>query len=178
VIAAIAALIAWLGASVVVLAEGRRGLAAGMGLTTIGLFVIAWQNAGVIPALAVLAGGGVAAFLQEWSSDGKWDIMPAGSTPRVVLCVAFGLLGLWFAASVTSGSGISVRFTVLAVIGLMGARVLSTREIFAVLAAVALLALAIAGAAPIVSNSPWPYFVGAAIAALVMFIPQPRAHAG
>lgn len=176
-IAAIAALMAWLGASLVVLADGRRGLAAGIGLATIGLFVIAWQNGGLIPAVALFAGGSVAALLEDRASDHKWDIMPAGSTPRVVLCVAVGLIALWFGAYVTTGSGASVRFTVVSVVGLMGARVLSTKDLSVVPAAVAVLAVAIALIAPLVSNSPWPYFVGAAIAVFVMLMPVSEAHA-
>ena len=103
--------------------------------------------------------------------------MPAGSTPRLVLCIGTGLLGLWVAAAVTIGPGAAMRFAVLVVLGLMGARVLSSSELHVVLAGIAGLALAL-GAAPgleVLSAGIVPDIAGGLIAAGVMALTR-RGH--
>jgi hypothetical protein len=170
----VAALLAWLGASLIVLADGRRGLALGLALLTAGFTVLALTGGLPVGALAVAAGGGIAAW-QCWRSPAaRWGIMPAGSTPRLVLCVGSGVLALWLAAAVTIGPGAPLRFTVLVVLGLMGARVLSSSELHVVLAGIAGLALAL-GAAPGIGVAPpgiIPDIAGGLIAAGVMAIPR------
>src|SRR5262249_32418456 len=56
-----AAFLAWLGASTVLLADGRRGLAAGMALAALGLAGVCLPVGGPLVAAFVLAGGAVAA---------------------------------------------------------------------------------------------------------------------
>jgi len=161
-----AGFVAWLGASVVVLSDGRRGLALGAALSTLALALIVVADAGPVAAIAV---GGVVG----------WGIMPPGSTPRFILCVAGGLLALWIALGVTSGHSSALRFAVITVAGLSGARVLSSDESSVLLTSVALLALAVAAASGLTEGVPsiWPYVVAAAIAAGVGWLPQsaPRA---
>lgn len=178
---AAAALLAWLGASLVVLADGRRGLALGLALLTAGFAVLALAGGLQLGAAVVAAGGGIAAW-QCWRSPAaKWGIMPAGSTPRLVLCIGSGLLGLWLAAVVTLGPGSALRFAILVVLGLMGARVLSSRELHVVTAGIAGLALAL-GAAPgldLLSDGTVPDIAGGLIAAGVMALPRgAHVHSG
>jgi hypothetical protein len=100
--------------------------------------------------------------------------MPAGSTPRLVLCIGSGLLGLWIAAAVTGGPGGALRFGTLLVLGLIGVRVLSSRELHVVLAGIAGLALAL-GAAPGLDVPPAgdvPDIAAGLIAGGVMFLPR------
>lgn len=130
-----------------VLSDGRRGLAVGLGLLTAGFAVLALASGLAVGAAAVAAGGGIASWLCWRLGTASWGIMPAGSTPRLVLCVSAGLLALWVAAALTVGPGAPLRFAVLVLLGLMGARVLSSSEAPVVLAAIAGLALAL-GAAP------------------------------
>ena len=174
VVEVVAALLAWLGASLVVLADGRRGLALGLALLTAGFTVLALASGLPVGAVAVAAGGGIAAW-QCWRSPAaRWGIMPAGSTPRLVLCIGSGLLGLWLATAVVSGPGAAMRFVVLVVLGLTGARVLSSSELHVVLAGIAGLALAL-GAAPgleVVSAGNVPDVAGGLIAAGVMALPR------
>jgi hypothetical protein len=173
-----AALVAWLGACAIVLADGRRGVAVGLALTAAGLGFLAWQTAGPAAALAVAAGGAVAAVARDRSGPPGWNLMPAGSTPRLILCVAAGLVGLWIAASVMTGPGAQVRFSVLSLVGLMGGRVISAREPAVILAAVAALSLAVAeGTSLAPGGGVTPYLVAAVVAAGVMFIRLPAAHA-
>jgi hypothetical protein len=172
-----AAVVAWLGAALVVLSDGGRGLALGLALLTIGLAVLAWPAGMAVGSAAIVVGGLVAA-VQCWrSAPATWGIMPAGSTPRLILCIASGLLAWWLAASVTTGAGASLRFAVLVVLGLMGARILISREVPVVLAAVASMALALALAPGLAAESsgPVPAIVGGLTAAGVMFVPAARA---
>jgi len=173
-VAAIAALCAWFGASLIVLGDGSRGVAAGVGFATAGLVALAWQAAGVVPALAILAGGTLVALRHAWSGSETWDIMPTGSTPRLILCVALGLVALWIAASVTLGPGVAQRFAVLVVVGLTSARILTSQQTPIVMAAAAVLALAIGVAASLGAHSVWPYIAAAVIAAGVTLVPIPK----
>jgi hypothetical protein len=173
-----AAFVAWLGAALVVLADGRRGLALGLVLLTAALAVLAWP-AGMLFGTVAIAAGGLVAAIRCWrSGPATWDIMPAGSTPRLVLCIASGLVALWVAASLTTGTGAPLRFAVLAVVGLMGGRIQISREAPVVMAAIAAFALALGvapGLAP-TSSGPVGAIVGALIAGGVMFVPAASAR--
>jgi hypothetical protein len=171
-----AAFLAWLGASLVVLADGRRGLATGLGLLSAALAVLAWPSAALPGALAVAAGGLIASWQCWRSGPAAWGVMPAGSTPRLVLCVASGLLALWVAASVTNGPGAPLRFAVLLVLGLLGARILGGRDAAALLTSVAGLALVLAVAPGLGATSQgfMPAIAGGVVAAATMFLPAGR----
>jgi hypothetical protein len=174
-IEAAAAFLAWLGAASIVLADGRRGLALGMGLLTAGFAVLAWMGGEPAGAVAVAAGGMIGS-VRCWRSGVTWGFMPAGSTPRLILCVASGLVAWWVAASVTSGADAPLRFAVLVVLGLMGARLLASQERSVVLTSIASFALALAAAPSLAATSPGPTpdFIGGLIAAGVMFLPAGR----
>ena len=171
-----AAFVAWLGAALIVLADGRRGLALGLAFVTVSLAILTWPAGMAVGSVAIGVGGLIAA-VQCWrSGPAEWGIMPAGSTPRLILCVASGMLGFWLAASVTTGPDASRRFAVLVVTGLMGARVLISRDVPVVLTGIAALALAVATASGLAEESrgPIPAIVGGLIAAGVMFVPAAR----
>jgi hypothetical protein len=168
----VAAFAAWLGAAVIVLADGRRGLALGVALTTVGFAVLAWLAGERLAAAAVLLGGAVAAAQRLRTGPDVWGVMPPGSTARMVLCIAGGLLALWIATSVMTGPGAPLRFAVLAVLGLMAARAASEAENAALLTAIAALVLSVGMAAGLadVSPGPAPFIAAALIAAGVSFV--------
>jgi hypothetical protein len=172
------ALAAWAGASVIVLADGRRGLAGGIGLVSIGFTVLAWTNGLWLEGAMLLAGGAVSMFELVRAGRQEWGLMPPGSTPRLILAVVGGILSLWVAASVTTGPGASLRFASLAVLGLMAGRLLQGQSTVAVLTAAAGLALALAGASGLAPNGAGlaPYLVGALVAAGALLLPhaEPR----
>jgi len=179
VVAGVAAFVSWLGASLVVLGDGRRALALGVLLATAGMTVIAWQTAGPLAAAAIAGGGAVAAARRFSSGADGWRIMPPGSTPRLVLCIAGGLIVLWIAAAVTTGPGASLRFTVMVVAGFSGARVLASDNASVLLTATSLLALVVALAGAFADGSGlWTYLAAALIAAGVGWLPQRTARAG
>ncbi len=177
-IEAAAALLAWAGAALVVLSDGRKGLAAGIGVLALGFALLAITGGEPLAGLAVAAGGAIAGFQRWRSGPAGWGIMPQGSTPRLVLCVASGLLALWIAVSITTGPGAPLRFAVLVVVGMMGARVLTAGDAPIAVTAVAALALAVAEGSGLPATSPGllPYFAGALAAAGAVFIPQPGPH--
>lgn len=163
---AAAAFAAWLGAALIVLSEGRRGLALGMALVAVGFAVLAQAGDGALAASAFLVGGGIAAGRRFRSGPDVWGVMPPGSTARLVLSVAVGLLALWISTSLMTGPGAPLRFAALSVLGLMAARVLTPSEPQAVLTALAALVLAVALAAGVADTSPGPaLYVLAAIVA-------------
>jgi hypothetical protein len=162
-----AAFAAWLGAAVIVLSDGRRGLALGLALTTAGFGVLAWVDSPLLAAAAVLAGGAVAAAKRWRSGPDGWGVMPPGSTPRLILSIVGGLLALWIATSVMTGPGAPLRFAALSVLGLMGARALVTEsEPAALLTALAALALSVAMASGLAATGAGPslYIVAGLIA--------------
>lgn len=166
---AVAAFVAWLGTSIVVLADGRRGLALGAVLAATGVGVIAFDKAGALAAASVGAGALIGAAGRLRSGNPGWRIMPAGSTPRLVLCIAAALLALWVGAAVTSGPGGALRFTAMLVIGLSGARMVGGEEAPVLLTASGLMAFGVAlastlGAGPL---GAWPFVAAGIIAAAV-----------
>jgi hypothetical protein len=168
----VAAFAVWLGAALVVLSDGRRALALGLGFIAAGDAVLAWGPAGWPATAAIFIGGLVALLLRLRTGQAGWGVMPPGSTPRLILSVVAGILALWIAASVTNGAGAPLRYAALVVLGLMGARVLTATAPAVVLTAVAALALAVAvasGLAP-AGPGPAPYVAGALIAAGVSFV--------
>ena len=168
-----AALVAWLGMSLIVLADGRRSLALGAALATAGVALVVFQGAGLIDAGALALGGAVMVVRRLTDGPVGWQLMPPGSTPRLVLCIAAGLLALWIAFSVTTGAGAALRFAVMTVVGLGGARVLSSAERSVLLTSVGLLALAIAAIADMGDawQGPWPYVAAALVAAGAGWLP-------
>lgn len=163
---AAAAFIVWLGAALLILSEGRRALALGMALITVGFGVLALAGGGPLAASAMLVGGGIAAGRRLRSGPDVWGLMPPGSTARLVLAVAVGLLALWISTSLMTGPSASLRFAALSVIGLTAARILTPSEPAAILTALAALALSVAVATGVTGTSPGTaVYVAAAIVA-------------
>jgi len=177
-VAGVAALAAWVGAALIVLSDGRRGLAVGLGLTAIGFAALAWVDGQWIGGALLLLGGAICVVELVRRGPREWGLMPPGSTPRLILVVVGGILSLWVAVSVTSGPDAGLRFASLAVLGLSAARLLQGSRPVPVLAASAGLGIALAGASALSGMDAGfaPYLIGAAIAAVVAFLPvaEPR----
>src|SRR5207244_1453836 len=80
-----ATVLAWLGAAIVAVSDGRRGLALGLSLTGAGLAAVALLAGDSSGAGALLAGGVGAGALRLRQGTPGWAIMPSGSTPRIIL---------------------------------------------------------------------------------------------
>ena len=164
---------AWLGAALVVLSDARRGLALGVALAAASIAAVVWSTSGAAEAAIIAVGGGAAAARRLMVGRDGWGVMPPGSTPRLILCIGAGLLALWIGLGVTGGHSAALRFAVLVVLGLAGARVLASDDSAAQLAAVALIALAIAAASGLGPEPPGaaPYVVAALMAAGAGWLP-------
>jgi hypothetical protein len=164
---------AWLGAAVIVLADGRRGLAVGIGLVAAGFAGLAWTEGAWLGSAFLVVGGAAAVIELLRARPHDWGLMPPGSTARLILAVVGAILSLWIAASVTTGPGAPLRFASLAVMTLMSGRLLQSQSATAVLTAAAGLAIALAGASAMGPNGPdyAPYLIGAAIAAGALLLP-------
>lgn len=175
----VAAFAAWLGAAVIVLADGRRGLAVGIGLVAAGFTALAWTDGIWLGGALLLLAGAVSVIQLLRSGPRDWGLMPPGSTPRLILAVVGGILSLWVAASVTSGPGAELRFASIAVLALMAGRLLQSASATPVITAAAALAIALAGASDLGPNDPGfaPYLVGALVAAGASFLPAAESHA-
>jgi hypothetical protein len=168
----VAAFAAWLGAAVLIMSDGRRGLALGLALTTSAFTVLVWAGGEPVAAAALLLGGAVAAIRRLRMGPAGWAMMPPGSTPRLVLSIAGGLVALWIATTVMTGPGAQLRFAALAVLVIMVARLLAETRPAAILTALAALAMAVGLAAGIADTGPGPapYLAAAAIALLVSVV--------
>ena len=167
-----AGFVAWLGASLVVVADGRRGLAMGTAFVAFAVAVLAYGTLGWSAAVLLAAGGAIAAVRRNTVGPPGWSILPAGSTPRLVLCVAAGLVAFWLAAGVMTGPGAPLRFAVIVVTGLAAARVYGSTQPPILLTATALLALAIGLAAGASADQgAWPYVAASLFCAVVTWVP-------
>jgi hypothetical protein len=162
----------------IVVSDGRRALALGLALITVAFTVMAWVGGERVAAVALLFAGAVAVIQRLRAGRDVWGVMPPGSTPRLVLSISGGLLALWIATSVMTGDGAPLRFAVLSVVGMMGARLLMTDcEPAAALTALVALALSVAIGSGISDTGlgPSPYIAAALIALGISFIRLPEA---
>jgi len=164
---------AWAGAAIIVLADGRRGLAVGIALVGAGFTVLAWLAGDWFGGAALLVGVAVCAIQLLRTGRQEWGLMPPGSTARLILAVVGGILSLWVAASVTTGAGAPLKFASVTVLSLLAARLLQAQKAVQVLTASAGLAIALAGASALGRSVPGlvPYLVAGVIAAGVSLLP-------
>jgi hypothetical protein len=137
----VAAFIAWLGAAIIVLADSRRGLAAGLAAAAVAAAAIAWSQGEQGGAVVLLAGGVLGSALRYTIGPDGWGLMQPGSTPRLMFTIIVALVVLWVALAVTSGPGAGVRFAELTVLALLGGRLLQGAEPAVMLTAIAGIAL-------------------------------------
>ncbi|MGH7903563.1 MAG: hypothetical protein ACREPA_05470 [Candidatus Dormibacteraceae bacterium] len=158
-IGALAIALAWLGAALLVLADGGRGLAAGLALAGGGLGVAVGMEAGgaagLVEGLVVSAGGVLAALPRLADRPPRWAVLRPGSTPRLILSLIVGGAMLWVGGSLLARpSEPQARMAVLIVGGLAGARLISAQEAPGGLVAASALALALGAMAALEGGLP------------------------
>ena len=168
----VAGFAAWLGAAVIVLADGRRGLAAGLAVLTAAAAAITWADGQPGGAILLVAGGLVGAALRFTIGPDGWGVMQPGSTPRLLLTVVVALVVLWLTLAVTTGDTAGFRFAALAALLLLGARLLEAAEPTALLTAMAGVALVLGIVA---RDGIAHYAVAALVTAGVSAMPIPAA---
>ncbi len=157
------ALLAWTGGGLLVLSEGRRGLAMGLALAGLGLAltIVAQPTDAAVVALMAL----VAALIQlRRSGRPGWALLPTGSTPRILLVIVAGVVGVFAAVSLVPGPEPAQARAAIVVAGaLAAARVLSTQHRSPALASASTICFSIATLEALV----YPAQPGAAIAAAI-----------
>ncbi len=173
-----AAAAAWLGGAIVLLSDGRRGLALGVAILGAALAALALLAGHDVEAAALVAGGVVAGALRLRSGPPGWGVMPAGSTPRLILAVVAALIALWLAAAVTTGDGASLRFAVTVLLAMLAVRLLLGAEPAAAATAASGIALALGAGALVASGGATiaACFVAAVVAAALPALPRPESH--
>jgi hypothetical protein len=122
--------LAWLGAAVLVLSDARRGLAVGLLVAATGLAVVRLAEGDDVDAGLLLAGGLLAAAIGLRRNQQRgWGLLPAGSTPRIVLAVVIGGAALWLALGMLDSPGEpQARAAALIVMALGAGRLLGVRD--------------------------------------------------
>ncbi len=171
----VAAFMAWLGGATIVLADGRRGLATGLGLLGVAAAGLVWSAGEQEGAIALLAGGVLGAAVRFTTGPEGWGLMQPGSTPRLLLTVVVGVVVLWVALAATAGETAGFRFGVLAALLLLGGRLLQPNHAAVLQTAIAGLALVLGIVAAAGPNRAGiaPFSLRAGIAAGVPAIPIP-----
>ena len=166
----VAAFLAWVGAAIIVLADSRRGLAAGLGVLAVAAAAIAWTLGEQGGAIVLLAGGVVGSALRFTIGPDGWGLMQPGSTPRLLFTIIVALVALWVALAATTGVSAGFRFAALTALALLGGRLLEASEPAVILTAIAgvALVLGVISADGVVS-----YTVAAVVAASVSAMPVP-----
>lgn len=173
-----AAAAAWVGGSIVLLSDGRRGLATGLALLGVALAAVAFLGGHDVEAAALLAGGAVAAALRLRDGPSGWGVMPAGSTPRLILTIVAGLIALWIAAAVTGVGDAGLRFAVPAVLAVLVLRVMLAADSAAACTVASGIALTL-GAGTLLASTGAPEaacIVAAVVAAGMQALPRAEKH--
>lgn len=137
-----AAALAWLGATFTSLAEARRGLALGLALTGIGLAGVVAASRPLDALLLVVAAIGTA-LLRLRDGPSGWALLPAGSTPSIVLSIAVLVASVLLAGTFLQGPMSAWSLAPLAVALVAAAHLLTIEDRAGALAAGAALALAL-----------------------------------
>jgi len=175
-IAAIAGLglaVAWLGAALLVLSDARRGLAVGLLLAALGLAVVRVAEGDPVDGGLLLAGGLLASIVGLRRNPRRgWGVLPAGSTPRIVLSVVVGGGALWLAVGFLDSPGEpQARAAALVVMALGAGRLLAVRDPRAALAAASLIALGAGAVAALATTDQTGALIGSIAAVALNLIP-------
>ena len=175
ILAGVGIALVWLGASVLVLSDARRGIAVGLLLASAGLGLAVSAQDGPADGGILFAGGllAVAAGLRGNRRRG-WGLLQGPSTPRVVLCVVVGGAGLWLGLGMIDTPGqAEARAAATVMIALGAGRLFGEREARSGLAAASLVALGTGALAAMSSQTPLAALAGALAAVALNLLPTP-----
>jgi hypothetical protein len=166
-VAAAGAVGAWAGGALLVFSEGRRGLAAGVAATGLGLAASLVTHP--LPAILIAAASVLAAALRLRDGRPGWAVLPPGSTPRLMLAVLTGVLGAFAGATLmTAPEPAAARVAIVVAGALATARLLSTSRRGPALAALSGLCLVLAALEAIISPASPALVAAPALAAVAI----------
>lgn len=173
VIAWVGLVIAWLGAAMLVLSDARRGLAVGLLVAATGLAIVRVAEGDLVDAGLLLAGGLLASIVALRRNPVRgWGLLPAGSSPRIVLSVVVGGLAFWLAVGMIDGPGEPPARAAAVIVAAVGAgRLLGVRDPRAALAAASLIALGAGTIAALATTDATGALIGSIAAVALNLIP-------
>jgi hypothetical protein len=174
-LAAVGLAVAWLGGSVLVLSDARRGLAVGLLVAATGLALVRASEGAFAEAGLILAGGVLAAVASLRRNRRRgWGLLTPGSTPRIVFCVVAGGAALWLATGLLDGPGEWQARSAAAVLIALGAgRLLTAGDARAALTAASLVALGAGAVAALAASLITATLIGAVAAIALNLVPTP-----
>jgi hypothetical protein len=141
----LAAGLAWFGATLTTLAEGRRGLALGLALTGVGLGGVQLSGGRPLNALVLAGAALLSAALRLRDGTSGWGLLPPDSTPGIILGIAVLVACVLMAGALLQGAAGIASLAPLAVALVVAGRLLTVVRRQPALAAASALALALAG---------------------------------
>lgn len=141
--------LAWLGGAILLLSDARRGLALGLLVAGAGLGAGQWAVNQHEAAVASAVAGALAAALRLRDGEPGWRLVPAGSTPRVVLSLVTLVVLLLVFSSLRANTPLLIASVAVAVLGI--ARLLTAETRAVALSGAAALALGLAGTGGLVA---------------------------
>lgn len=170
-LAVVGVIVAWLGASITVLAEGRRGLGCGALLVGAGLCAIEIAAGHPVPGLLLLIGGaGYGIFRQRDGARG-WVLFAPGSSPRLIAAVLLFAVSLFLINTLDIGTPALAGVLTVSALAVMRLTSTPDRAALASCAAIEALALGAAGSIPLA-------LCACIVALLLALIPMPTPRTG
>lgn len=163
--------VAWFGATLTVLAEGRRGLGAGALLVGVGLCAIEVAAGHPVPGVLLLIGGaGYGVFRQRDGAPG-WVLFSPGSSPRMIGAVLLFVVSLFLINTLQIGTPTLAGVLTVSALAVMRLTSSPDRGAIASCAAIETLALGVAGSIPLA-------LFACVVALLLALIPIPTPSPG
>jgi len=170
-LAVVGVIVAWLGASITVLAEGRRGLGCGALLVGAGLCAIEIAAGSPVPGVLLLVGGaGYGLFRQRDGAPG-WVLFAPGSSPRLIAAVLLFAVSLFLLNTLQIGTPALAGVLTVSALAVMRLTSTPDRAALASCAAIEALALGVAGSIPLA-------LCACIVALLLALVPLPTPSTG
>jgi hypothetical protein len=170
-LAIVGVIVAWLGASITVLAEGRRGLGCGALLVGAGLCAIEIAAGHTVPGLLLLIGGAGYGILRQRDGAPGWVLFAPGSSPRLIAAVLLFAVSLFLINTLDIGTPALAGVLTVSAVAVMRLTSTPDRAALASCAAIEALALGVAGSIPLA-------LCACIVALLLAMIPLPTPTTG
>lgn len=161
--------VAWLGAALTVLAEGRRGLGCGALLVGAGLCAIEIATGHPVPGGLLLVGGAAYGLLRQRDGAPGWVLFAPGSSPRLIGAVLLLAVCLFVINTLRIGTPTLAGVLIVSALAVMRLTSTPDRAALASCAAIQALALGVAGSIPLA-------LCAGIVAVLLALIPIPAAQ--
>ncbi len=170
-LAVVGVIVAWLGASITVLAEGRRGLGCGALLVGAGLCAIEIAAGHTLPGVVLLVGGAGYGILRQRDGAPGWVLFAPGSSPRLIAAALLFVVSLFLINTLDIGTPALAGVLTVSALAVMRLTSTPDRAALASCAAIEALALGVGGSLPLA-------VCACVVALLLALIPIPTPSTG